>query len=285
MASSRNLSTRTGRSDEIPWRWPCSRAAGCGRRRSAFRGRRGRRRGAREPGSRCSLRSLRLRRSHRGAVFGCGESGPLEDGAELSAILGKVDGFGLGAEHRHTCGLELVGQAQRGLAAEGAHDAEDLAGGELGMVDLHDVFERQRFEVQPIGGVVVGRHGLRVAVDHNRLESGRADRHGGVDARVVELDALTDPVRSGAEDDHGRAVARHDLGLGVVGRVVVRGLGFEFAGAGVDGLEHRAHAQGVADAGDDTGVEDAQGRDLLIGEAVVLRDRRACSSSSSASRI
>ena len=205
-------------------------------------------------------------------MFGCGESGPLEDGAELSAILGKVDGFGLGAEHRHTCGLELVGQAQRGLAAEGAHDAEDLAGGELGMVDLHDVFERQRFEVQPIGGVVVGRHGLRVAVDHNRLESGRADRHGGVDARVVELDALTDPVRSGAEDDHGRAVARHDLGLGVVGRVVVRGLGFEFAGAGVDGLEHRAHAQGVADAGDDTGVEDAQGRDLLIGEAVVLRD-------------
>ncbi len=34
---------------------------------------------------------------HRGAVLGCGESGPVEDGAEFSAVLGQVDGFGLGA--------------------------------------------------------------------------------------------------------------------------------------------------------------------------------------------
>ena len=43
-------------------------------------------------------------------------------------------------------------------------------------------------------------------------------------ARVVELDALTDPVRAGAQDEHLRPVRRGDLGLLLVGAVVVRGV-------------------------------------------------------------
>ena len=44
----------------------------------------------------------------------------------------------------------------------------------LGVEHLEHVFEGQRLEVQPVGGVVVGGHRLRVAVDHDRLVAGRA---------------------------------------------------------------------------------------------------------------
>ena len=59
-----------------------------------------------------------------------------------------------------------------------------------------DVLAGERLEVQAVGRVVVGRHGLRVAVDHHRLEAGVAQGEAGVDAAVVELDALADAVRA-----------------------------------------------------------------------------------------
>ena len=55
-------------------------------------------------------------------------------------------------------------------------------------------------------------------------------------AGVVELDALTDAVRAGAEDDDGLAVALAQLGLVGVAGVVVRRDRVELGGAGVDGL-------------------------------------------------
>ena len=56
--------------------------------------------------------------------------------------------------------------------------------------------------------VVVGRDGLRVAVDHHRVAAGLAHGHRGVHAAVVELDALADPVRAGAAADEQRAAVR-----------------------------------------------------------------------------
>ena len=67
---------------------------------------------------------------------------------------------------------------------------------------LEDVLEGQRLEVEPVGGVVVGGDRLGVAVDHHRLVAGVLQRHDGVHAGVVELDALPDPVRARAEDQH-----------------------------------------------------------------------------------
>ena len=105
--------------------------------------------------------------------------------------------------------------------------------------------------------VVVGGDGLRVAVDHHRVAAGLAHGHRGVHAAVVELDALADPVRAGAEDHHARLLAAADLGrAGVLlpGGVVVRRLGLELGRAGVDGavgadaLERRRRA-GAARAG------------------------------------
>ena len=118
--------------------------------------------------------------------------------AERAAVLGQVDRLGAGADDRHAGLLEPFGQAERRLPAELHDDADDAgtarARGGFGVVHLEDVLERQRLEVQPVGGVVVGGHRLGVAVDHHGLEPGRAQRRRGVHAAVVELDALPDPV-------------------------------------------------------------------------------------------
>ena len=70
------------------------------------------------------------------------------------------------------------------------------------------VLDVERLEVEPVGRVVVGRDRLGVAVDHDRLVAERAEALRGVDAAVVELDPLADPVRAGAEDDDARLAGR-----------------------------------------------------------------------------
>ena len=159
----------------------------------------------------------------------------LEHFAEQLTVLGQVDGFRGGAENRHAGSLQTRGQGQRGLAAELDDDALDRAHLLLGLVDLEHVFEGERLEVEAVGHVVIGGHGLRVAVDHDGVIVLAKLLHG-VHARVVELDALTDAVRAGAEDDHSLAFARAQLGFVGVAAVVVRRGGVELGGAGVDGL-------------------------------------------------
>ncbi len=150
------------------------------------------------------------------------QPGLVEQSREQLALLGQVDGLRARPQDRVAGRLDALREPERGLAAELADDAEDGAARRLRVQDLQDVLERQRLEVQPVGRVVVGRHGLRVAVDHHGLEARVRQRERGVHAGVVELDALTDAVRAGADDDDLGAVRRRDLGLGVVARVVVR---------------------------------------------------------------
>ena len=52
-------------------------------------------------------------------------------------------------------------------------DADELARLRLGVHHLEHVLERERLEVQPVAGVVVGRDGLGVAVDHHGLVARR----------------------------------------------------------------------------------------------------------------
>jgi hypothetical protein len=122
-----------------------------------------------------------------------------QDGVEAAAVLGEVDRLRQGAVDRHAGGLEPVGELQGGLPAELDEHAGRrgrAAGGCLGVVDLEDVLEGERLEVQPVGGVVVGRDRLGVAVDHDGLVAGLAQGVDRVDAAVVELDALPDAVRA-----------------------------------------------------------------------------------------
>ncbi len=122
-----------------------------------------------------------------------GEAGRGKHAAERAALLGEVDRLRARCRRSVPGGLQPVGQAQRGLAAELADDPGD-GPLELGVDDLEHVLGGQRLEVQPGGGVVVGGDRLRVAVDHHRLVADLAQGLGGVDAAVVELDALADAV-------------------------------------------------------------------------------------------
>ena len=159
-----------------------------------------------------------------GARGGAGrlrEPEPVEEIREAAAVLGAVDGVGRRAQDRHARALERHHQLERGLAAELHDDPARL----LALHDVHHVLERERLEVEAVGGVVVGGDRLRVAVDHDRLDARVPQREGGVHARVVELDALADAVGPAAEDHHLLARGREGLVLFLVGRVEVRACG------------------------------------------------------------
>ena len=90
-------------------------------------------------------------------------------------------------------------------------------------------------------------------------------------ARVVELDALTDAVGTGTQDDDGFALAWTDLVLLVVGRVVVRRAGCELGGAGVDRLEDGVDTKRAAYLAHRVLGQAAHRSDLPVGETVALR--------------
>ena len=180
---------------------------------------------------------------------GCLQLELIEQQLEAVAVLGEVDRVRRGAEDRHVGLLQRLGELERRLAAELHDHAVQRAVRPLGVDDLEHVLRRQRLEIEPVGGVVVGRHRLGIAVDHDGLVAGLAQREAGVAAAIVELDALADAVRAAAEDDDLLPVRGLRLvgdGAGerrLVGRVHVGGGRGELGRAGVDALEHRAHAE------------------------------------------
>ena len=193
-----------------------------------------------------------------------------EQGAELGTVLGQVDRCRGGAHDRHARVLQALGQAERSLPAELDDDAGQLAARGFGMDDLEHVLKRERLEVEPIGGVVVGRDGLGIAVDHDGLVTGLAQSQRRMHTGVVELDALPDAVRPRAEDDHLASIARLDLCLLVVRRVVIWRARSELSRAGVDRLEDGADPP-VVSLMAHLGLRHAdQARDLRVREAMAL---------------
>ena len=89
---------------------------------------------------------------------------------EPLAILCQVDRVRRGPDDPDAGLLQRQRELQRRLPAV-LDDARDFAAGLLlARDDRRHVLERQRLEVQPIDRVVVGRHRLGVAVDHDGLE-------------------------------------------------------------------------------------------------------------------
>ena len=131
-----------------------------------------------------------------GAVIRLAQPEPVQELLEALTVLGQVDRIGRGAEDRDVGRLERLGEVQWGLPAELDDDPEQVAAPGLDADDLDHVLGGQRLEIEPVGGVVIGRHGLRVAVDHDRLDTGLAQRVGGMDAAIIELDPLADAVRA-----------------------------------------------------------------------------------------
>ena len=100
--------------------------------------------------------------------------------------------------------------------------------------DVEDALERDRLEVEAVGGVVVGRDRLRVRVQHHRLVAEPPEGLRRADAAVVELDP--GPIRFGPEPSTRIASrgVRLDLVAALVREVEVRRLRLELGGARVD---------------------------------------------------
>ena len=101
---------------------------------------------------------------------------------------------------------------------------------------------------------------------------GVLQRIGGVDAAIVELDALADAVRAAAEDDDllafgGIGLADRRAVAAFVGRIHVGRGGGELGGTGVDTFVDRVHAEPAAQRGDLVLAASGELRQVLVGEA------------------
>ncbi len=110
---------------------------------------------------------------------------------ELASILGKIHLFVARPEDSDSFLHEPLPELQRRLPAQ----LQDHALGLLVVDHVEDALPEDGLEVELVGHVEVGRHRLGIAVQHQRFVAQFASRMHAVDARVVELDALPDPVR------------------------------------------------------------------------------------------
>ena len=101
--------------------------------------------------------------------------------------------------------------------------------------DLPQMFPEDRLKIELVGHVKVGRHGLRVTVDHDGFITAFLDGQQPVHAAIVEFDALPDTVGTAAEYDDLFLVcylAFVDTTT-LESAVEIRGLGLELSRAGV----------------------------------------------------
>ena len=104
---------------------------------------------------------------------------------QLDAVLGE-----------HAVLRELDGEVQRGLAAERGEERV----GSLARDDLRERHGVQRLEVGRVGPLGVGHDRGRVRVHEHDPVALAAQRPARLHAGVVELAALSDPDRPGADD-------------------------------------------------------------------------------------
>ena len=129
-------------------------------------------------------------------LYGGPDSKPFQESAEELSILRCLDRGQGRAEQPHACLTQRPCQPQWRLTTKLEYHA-------LGLLDLEDgehVLDGQRLEVQSVRGVVVSRDRFRVAVDHHRVSARLSNRHGRVDAAIVELHPLTDAVGARSEN-------------------------------------------------------------------------------------
>ena len=136
----------------------------------------------------------------RGQCTPCGlvDAQLVEHSRELVAVLGTVDVDRAGTQYGNTLAVQLHGEVVRYLSTHRDNDT-------TGLLEVHDVehtLQRQLVEVEAVAHVVVGRHGLGVVVNHDRLVTQLAGSVDGVDRTPVELYRRTDAVGTRAEDDN-----------------------------------------------------------------------------------
>ena len=172
------------------------------------------------------------------------------------AVFGQVNRIGRCAQDRDAFVGQCLRQLQRRLAAELHDHPVQRAVFLFDAQNFQNMFQRQRFEIQAVRGVIIGRHGFGVAVHHDGFIARSRQRIAGVAAAIVKLNPLSDPVRATAKDDDFLGVGRTRFAFhiahrgGLVGGIHIRRLRFKLGGTGVDPLEDGVDAQIAAGTAD-----------------------------------
>ncbi len=122
---------------------------------------------------------------------------------EAVAVLGLVDGVGVGADHLDTefvqnaVALQIERAVQRGLAAHGGQQRVRT----LALNDLGHRFPGDGFDVGGVGHGRIGHDGGRVGIHQNHPEAFLAQGLARLGTGVVELAGLADHDRTGANDE------------------------------------------------------------------------------------
>ncbi len=105
------------------------------------------------------------------AVARLGQLQLFDERLEAVAVFSQVNGIGGGAENGHIFPLQRSRQLERRLSAKLDDDALERAPGLFRAHDFQHILFRKRFEIEPVGGVVIGGDGFGIAVDHDGLEA------------------------------------------------------------------------------------------------------------------
>ncbi len=166
----------------------------------------------------------------------------VEELAEELTVFREIDVARIGPDDRDAESLQRQRQIQRRLAAE----LDDHSIRLLHVADVQHVLESERLEVQAVAGVVIGRHGLGVAIDHDRFDPALLQGKRRMAAAVVELDALSDPIGTTAKDHHLAPRRRFGFVRELVAGIEVRREALKLRRAGVDAIEDCPDAERLA---------------------------------------
>jgi len=191
----------------------------------------------------------------------------VQEVGEGPAVFSEIHILKRGADDWDTFFVEGFRQFEGRLTAQLDDDAIRF----FEVKNFLDVFPVNRFEIEFIGHIEIGRDRFRIAVNHDGFVAGFFDCHEAVNAAVIELDTLANPVGSGAENDNFLFTGTGDTFVFLIeGRVEIGRLRFKFCGAGIHHFEGTANAQFEATAGNFLFPDAEEPGDLGIGVAALL---------------
>ena len=122
----------------------------------------------------------------------------VEHGRELVSVLSTVDVDRTGTQNGNTLTMQLHSEVVRYLTTYRHDDTTRL----FEVHNVENALQRELVEIQTVAHVVVGRHGLRVVVNHDGLIAQLASGVDGVHRTPVELYRRTDTVCTRTEHDN-----------------------------------------------------------------------------------
>ena len=209
--------------------------------------------------------------AHGRSAWRSSQSQFIEHRGEKFSVLGRLDTFGLRADNRDAGGFQSIGQIKRSLPAE----LHDHTLGKFLFVNIEHVLECERLEVEFVARVVIGRNRFGIRIDHDCFEAELAQRESRVYTAIVELDTLTDAVRTAAQNHDFAFRARPNLILAAVRGIIIWSKRFELRRARIDQAIGGKHTGGLALCANFFFAQPDSNRDLTVGEAELFRARKA----------